>query len=335
SRSLPNVPGKDSSIGLKQNLTDFFPAFNYTYNLSKSKNLRVYYSGRTRQPSALQLQQVADVTNPFQIRIGNPLLQQEFINNINFSYNSFDAVNYNYFSLVITAGKTANRIVNSIDSASQGILNYVTDKSVQLIKPINVNGVFNASSNITFGIPLHAGSSLKFDNYVFYNKDINEIYKVQNQTKQLSIVQGVDASLDFKDRAHLDLNAQVGYNKTSYSIQKDFNNQYLSQRYSADLNVFLSQRFTVYNSYSYINDGGIANNSNISSASWNASISQRLFKKKNATLNLSVNDILNKNKNLTRLVSENYINNMKAETLKRYFLLTFTYNFNRPGKSNK
>jgi hypothetical protein len=327
--------GRDSTLVLKQNYTDFFPVFNLTYNLSKSKNLRIYYNGRTQQPSALQLQQAADVSNPLQIRIGNPLLRQEFVNNINIAYNSFNPSNYNYFSVNVSGGKTSNNIVNSIDSVPPGVLNYIPDKSVQLSKPINVNGVFNTSSIVTLGIPLPTfkGSNLSFTNTIFYNRDISEIYKVKNQTNLFTVSQNITANLDFKDKIHLDLKADVGYNKTTYSIQKEFNSQYFSQEYNTDLIFLLSNRFSVYTTYYYNKTGGVSGLGNLVAASWNAGIGERLFKNKKGNLKLSVNDILNQNKNITRTVSENYINNIKATNLTRYFLLTFTYNFNAAIKS--
>jgi hypothetical protein len=330
-----SVAGKDSTLTLKQNYTDFFPVFSFTYNLSPSKNLRIYYNGRTQQPSAQQLQNVADVSNPLQIRIGNPLLRQEFVNNINVAYNSFNPSNYNYFSITVSGGKTSNKIVSNIDSVPPGILNYIPDKSVQLNKPINVNGVFNTSSIVTLGIPIHAlkGSNLNFTNTIFYNRDISEIYKVKNATDMFSISQTIDANLDFKDKIYLDIKADISYDKTIYSLQKDFNNQYLTQKYQANLNILLFNGFTVFTDYYYNNQGGISGSGNLTSASLNAGISQHVFKKKKGNLKLSANDIFKQNKSITRILSENYISNTKATALTRYFLLTFTYNFNTATKN--
>jgi hypothetical protein len=62
---------------------------------------------------------------------------------------------------------------------------------------------------------------------------------------------------------------------------------------------------------------------------WNASIAHQLFKKRNGELKFSVNDLLNQNQAIGRNVGDNYIEDTRSLVLKRYFLLTFTYNLSK------
>jgi hypothetical protein len=48
-----------------------------------------------------------------------------------------------------------------------------------------------------------------------------------------------------------------------------------------------------------------------------------------------VNDLLNQNQSISRTVSENYIQDTRSTVLRRYFMLTFTYNLNRAGNNQQ
>ncbi len=66
----------------------------------------------------------------------------------------------------------------------------------------------------------------------------------------------------------------------------------------------------------------------------NSSLAYQLFKKKNGELKFSVNDLLNQNQSISRTISESSVVDTRSNVLKRYFMLTFTYNLNREQASN-
>jgi hypothetical protein len=59
---------------------------------------------------------------------------------------------------------------------------------------------------------------------------------------------------------------------------------------------------------------------------WNSSFSKLIFKKKQGEIKLAVSDLLNKNKGISQNASANYIQQTTTTVLRRYVLLTFTYN---------
>jgi len=144
------LTGLDSMM--KQRYTNFFPSASFNYNLGAKKSVRFNYRGSTRAPSITQLQDVLNVSNQLNYRIGNPNLQQEFTNNLGFSYNTMNLTNFLYFNTNINAGIISNKIVNSIDSFSNAIL---------LTKPVNVDGGYNVAFSGTLGIPLKKVTSGK------------------------------------------------------------------------------------------------------------------------------------------------------------------------------
>ncbi len=339
-RGIYSTIGKDSLIKTKQRYTNLFPTANFTYNFTKKTNLSIHYRGRTNQPSVNQLQDVPDLSNLLRINVGNPGLKQEFGHNVDISFKTLNPITFKYLNIAITGSQTSNRIVNSTDSLTQsslksmGLPDSLLRPGVQLIKPVNLNGAYNVSSNITLGIPFKKmkGSSINFTNVVNYNHSLSMLYRQLNVTNSLTISQSAGVNIDVKNKFNFSLRARVSYSQAKYSIASGRNNtDYFTQSYSTDINYYITKTFILSTDFDYIRYTGQSTGFNRNIPLWNANIAKQLFKKKNGELKFSVNDLLNQNQSITRMQGENYYYDSRTVVLKRYFLLTFTYNLNRFG----
>ena len=326
------VATTDTLITTHQTFTNFYPTAVFNYQFSRTRNLRFRYSGRTNQPSVSQLQDVVDPSDPLYVTSGNPNLGQEFTNNFNVNYNSFNISTFKYISASLRFENTLNKIVNSISNIGLG---------KQLIIPVNMNGAFNTSSFVTLGIPLRKlkGSNINFNNSILFNRDVSLVEQEKNVMNNLVITQTVGVNLDIKQKFNIAANGTVGYNSVHYSIsdpeKQNPNTRYFSQTYSLDFNYTTKSNTIFSTDFDYYINTGRSEGYNQNIPLWNISVAQQLFKKKNGELKFTVHDLLNQNQSVTRTVTQNYILDSRTTVLKRYFMLTFTYNLNKAGSNQQ
>ncbi len=327
-RGIYSTIGKDTVIKTNQDYINFFPTANFRYDFNRRKNLRVEYQGRTNQPTVRQLQDVRDESNPLRTNVGNPNLKQEFNNRMNFSYKTFNETTFRYLNVNVNYTQTTNKIVNSTGTDTARGYN------VQLIKPINLNGAYDASYDVSFGLPLRKavkGSSINLGNRMRYSRDVSQQYAQNNFTRSFSVSQSAGLNLDIKEKFNLELRARYSYNNVEYTNNPALNSEYFTQSYSTDISYFILKDMFVSTDFDYAINSGLSAGFNRNIPLWNGSLAYQLFPKKNGEIKLSVNDILNQNSNIDRRIGDNSIQDTRTVILQRYFMLAFTYNFNRFG----
>jgi Outer membrane protein beta-barrel family/CarboxypepD_reg-like domain len=325
SRSIRAATGKDTTI--TQTFTNFFPTASFTYSVNKTKNFRFNYRGRTNAPSITQLQDVPDVSNPLQVRTGNLSLKQEFINNFNINYSTFNMLSFRFFTSNFSVSTTGNKIVNSIDSLNQ---------AVTITKPENLDGVYNVNGFTSIGFPIKKlkGSNVNFTTIVNYGRDVSLVYKQKNFTQRWLLTQTFGFNYN-KNKFDMGVSGSLTYNTARYTLQENLNTEYFTQVYSADFNYTFKKDILVSTDFDLLINSGRADGFNQSIPMWNASVSKQFLKNKEAEIKFTVLDLLNQNKSITRTVSDNYFEDNRTNVIRRYFLVSFVYNLRRMAGRNQ
>ncbi|MES1216964.1 MAG: outer membrane beta-barrel protein, partial [Bacteroidota bacterium] len=315
---------KDSLIS--KTFRNFLPNARVQVNFSNFKSFSVNYSASANQPSMQQLQPVPDNSNPLNIREGNPDLKQEYTHNIMAHLNWVSPYkNKNLFGY-FTMQATQNKIVN-YDTVDQ--------LGVKRTKPVNVNGVYNLNSNLSYSMPVRfLKGTVEIGSNVGYFKGRQFINTVGNTIKTLSL--GPDIRLDMNptDKLNIGLEAGINYNKTKYSLQQALNTNYLSQEFSISFDWQMPKQFFFASDFTYTINSQRAVGFNTKVPMWNASISRQLLHYNRGEIKFSAVDLLNRNIGISRSTNQNYIEDSRVKILRQFFLLSFTYSLSKVGLNN-
>jgi hypothetical protein len=275
-----------------------------------------------------QLQPVPDLTNPLYIRNGNPGLKQEYTHNVQANLNLLSPYKNKNLFLFFTMQATRNKIVN-YDSVN-------LQTGVRYSKPVNVNGVYNFNSNINYSMPVRfLKATIEVGGRAMYFKGKQFINSLANNTKTWMLGPEIRLDMNPTDKLNISLSTNLDYNTTKYSIQSALNTNYLSQEYSTSFDWQLPKLFFFATDFTYTINSQRAQGFNTKVPIWNVSVSKQFLRYNRGELKLSANDLLNKNVGISRTTNQNYIEDSRVNTLRRFFMLTFTYSLWRAQDDNE
>jgi hypothetical protein len=230
--------------------------------------------------------------------------------------------NRNFFGF-FTFNSTRNKIVN-YDTVNQ--------YGIRRTKPVNVKGVYTMNGSLSYSMPVRfLKGTIEFSSNGGYSSGKQFINTVGNTIKTLTLGPGIRLDMTPSDKLNLGLEARLNYNKSKYSIRADLNNSYFSQEYSASIDLQLPARLFFSTDFTYTINTQRATGFNTNVPMWNASISKGVMKFSRGELKFSAQDLLNRNIGISRNSNQNYIEDSRVRTLRRFFLLSFTYSLSKTG----
>ncbi len=305
-------------IVVAQNFVNITPSLNFTYNFTKTKNLRLFYNGRTGQPSTTQLQPIVTTSDKVNFQVGNPNLSQQFTNSLRVLYSSFDPFTQKVIFATINATAVSNDIQTSIIQQLNG---------GQTTTFVNLSGTYNLSGYFNYGFPLKKPkSNLNFQTNLNYAQNQNLLNLKSNYTYNTTIGQTVRWTTNLKKNFDVNLSVNATYNIARNSLQSSQNLNTYRYGGSAEFTYYTTNGWIFASEFEYTYNGNLSAGYNASVPLMSPSIAKQFLKNKAGELRLSCFDLLNQNVSVSRTVTANRITDTRTNTLTQYFLLTFTYN---------
>jgi hypothetical protein len=303
----------------KRHYVNFFPMANFSYKYKSNSNLRINYSGATKQPNIDQLQPLRNNQDFFNQFIGNPDLKPSFTHTMNLSHNSYSILTETQFYQNISLRTTSDLIsYNRI----------IDPESAQTItQPINTNGNFSGNFYIGYGFKVK-----KIDLFVNlnptlnYNRSVSSINNIVSNSTTLNSGFSVYLSKTKEKKYEFSLNNYFSNSRSSTS-QNDEIKSFNINNLSLDIGVYFREKWKLSTDYNLnTRQETVDFQDNLTNQLWNARL-QRTFKKDEFTAYIMIRDILNQNIGIRRYAYENVIGEEQNSRLKRYAMVGFTWNF--------
>ncbi|QCR24653.1 outer membrane beta-barrel protein [Pontibacter sp. SGAir0037] len=315
---------------LERTFTSMLPSARLRYKFTESNNLEFNYDTRTNAPSVGQLQDVIDNSNPLQLRTGNPDLEQSFRNWWRVRYRSHNPdTNHNFYASLESSFES-NQIANStliadeVVTLSDGI---VLPEGAQLIRPVNVDGYWDARAYFSYGRPLQLiQSNLNLRGGIGHSRRPGVVNEEVSYVNSSNFRIGASLSSNISERIDFNISTHSSYNIVDNSLRPELNNNYFNQRTRFWYNWLLGDGFVYRTNINHQYNAGLAEGYDTNTFLWNMSIGKKLFPRDLGEVSVMVYDLLQQNNNIWRNVTELYVEDVETNVLERYFMLTFTYN---------
>ncbi len=336
---------------------NFSPRAMLFYDFTENSNIRLFYFGRSAQPSTSQLNPVLDNSNPLAMSLGNPYLTPYFNHSLRTDLEYSNKQTFFTARLHLEGGMVQNPITSAI---------WYDENNRQYSFPVNGSNSYSANARLMINAPI-AKSNFSISNManVSYSKsgsylgaanlDMTDYWNgeyfdyakfheyyfegnsgkwaqdfLANDTRSLSFVERLRATYR-DDHIEVIVSGRTRFNKPWYTVQAavdpTWNNQ-VSGSFKwtigeTGIELSTDANYNWYRGYTSAPPAQFI---------WNAKFSIPLFQRQ-ATLSLNAYDILNQAKNLTVSDTNNYHQEVLYNTLGRYVMLSLTWRFGNFGKA--
>jgi hypothetical protein len=305
------------------NYLNFLPRASFTFNKSQTTSFTFRYNGRTTPPQISQLQPLRNNNDPLNITIGNPDLKQSYNHRFNLNYNNYKVLS----SRSIYADASITLVQNAI--SQQQFIDLSGRRTTQFV---NVNGNYNVWAYAGYGKKLFGAVQSRLNGGISYGHTNNFINGIANVNNNLSLTPSLNLDY-YKDTTfNISYSFSPAYNLNESSIRTGAATKYWTFGQRLDGSVNLPYKIVIGTEIDWdIRQRLDPQDQNNNVFRWNAYISKAFLKDRSLVAKVYANDILNQNIGYTRYNDPSYISENTYNTIRRYFMLSLTWNFTKTG----
>lgn len=300
-------------------------------------SLRFLYRSSAQSPSAQQLQEVIDNSNPILLSVGNPALEQSINHRIFLRWNKVSAEKTKVFYGLLSANFQQNYVGSAtyLRETDAPIFDRIDlARGSQLTQSVNLDGQYNLRALMTYGLPLAAlKSNLNASIESSLTRTPSLLNDELNEANSLTYGAGLTLSSNISENVDFTLSTRSRFNRTTNSLREDFDNQFFNQRTRLRLNLIFGPDLVFNTGLTHQYYDAFSDDFDQNYLLWNLSLGKQIFANRRGKISLDVFDALEQNNALEQNVTGTYVENLRSLVLQRYVMLSFTYRLRHFGKA--
>ena len=303
---------------------NILPRLTINFKNKANHTIQLNYNANVNLPSANDLQPVQNNTNPLYQRLGNPNLEATKNHRMAINFNTFSADNNRYWNGYFLVNYAFDDIGNSVKYLD----------GVQQVQPVNVDGNFFIRTGTFFGQPTKIkGLRMGYGINMFMSHTSSFINAEKNITNRYNLGPNTNFSYDIDDKLNAGIYLGVQYSKVNNSQPGAMDNKYFSFFNNASLSWEFVKNMRVSAELQHNGTAGRADGFNNNVFLLNVGLEQYLMKRR-ITLAIKGFDILNQNTNIDRTVNASRLEDVRFNSIRRYFYLSLNYKISKAGATN-
>lgn len=305
-----------------QSFRNLLPNATLNRQLNKATRLSLTYTTAMREPTINQLQPVISRFDPLNLYIGNPNLRPEYRHQGKLSLRSSDVFLPGVFlSTSLAFNYKNNPIVAAVD---------LDEQQVRTTQYVNVRHSNDFAAFFSLGIPLKKfNSQFNLSPYLRQGQSISLLNGVEGEIRQRSWGSDVDFAYNYKEFFDINLRANIMATRSAYELNEQQDQFFVNTAYSAELALQLLEDFWFKSDLYYSRFKNPQTNFEQAIPIFNFSLSHLILSDQQGEIKLSAHNVLNRNMGVRQFANLNYIEQSVQNSLGSYYMLSFTYHFNR------
>ncbi len=313
-----------ANVDFDNTYNNLFLSSNVRYEMARGKSLYANYRNDTEIPSIRELQPVPNLTNPFNIFVGNPELRPTFTHRVSLGYQNFNFATRSGMSIYASTTLYEDQVV-PYSVTNEDLVTTTTYR--------NLDGGMTSYAGVSFS-RRHKKEEQEFSYrlglYGNYNRQIGFTNGFRYNADRYGISPSIRLGYNYNDLVEINPRYEVSYNLSTYDINFGREEEYTNHTIALEATSYWPKNVVFGNDISFVSFGSVAPGFDPTSLLWNMSLGYK-FLNDNATLKVKVYDLLDENVSTRRMIGEDYVQDTQELILEQYYMLSFTYKLSKFG----